>query len=235
MGVAARRQREKEERRAAILGAAEKVFAGKGVQLATMDDIAHEAELSKGTLYLYFDSKDELFLEIAVRAVRALIEVFAESGTDEGDGHSRVARMMRAYARFGVEQRDRFRVAVGWMTTDPGAAARSVRFEEYKRLVAEIYQQAAAAIELGKRDGTIRPELDTTVLFAQLWGATLGVLTLQLNATQIATRMPTEVALDDVVVSTVELLLRSIGTGSAAESMDGRALGAHLQQRTEVA
>lgn len=70
MGVAARKQREKEERRAAILDAAEAVFASKGVAETTMDDIAQQAELGKGTLYLYFTSKNELYLAIANR-VRA--------------------------------------------------------------------------------------------------------------------------------------------------------------------
>lgn len=213
MGVAARRQREKEERRSAILQAAEKVFAGKGVALATMDDIAHEAELSKGTLYLYFDSKDELFLEIAIRAVRALLDAFATSQLDSGSGHSRLARMVRAYARFGVEHRDRFRVAVGWMTADPGASRQSERFQEYKRLIADVFHQVAAAIELGKQDGSVRRELDTVPLFAQLWGAMQGVLTLQLSAAQVAARMPTEVSFENIVSPAVELLLRSVGTG----------------------
>src|SRR5512145_2567508 len=131
MGVAARRQREKEERKAAILAAAEKVFVSKGVGLATMDDIAHEAELSKGTLYLYFDSKDELYLEIAVRAVRDMVTEFEGVEAQCHVGYERVERMLNAYARFATEHSDRFLVAIGWMTSDPGSALNSERFGEY--------------------------------------------------------------------------------------------------------
>jgi AcrR family transcriptional regulator len=72
MGTAERREREKEERRNSILDAAEKVFFSKGVREATMDDIAEEAEVSKGTIYLYFGSKEEVYLGIDLRALKIL-------------------------------------------------------------------------------------------------------------------------------------------------------------------
>ena len=49
MGVAERKEREKEQRRKGILDAAEKVFFKHGVENATMDNVAEEAELSKAT------------------------------------------------------------------------------------------------------------------------------------------------------------------------------------------
>ena len=60
MGIAERKEREKEHRRNTILDAAEEVFFSKGINLATMDEVAERAELSKGTLYLYFKNKEEL-------------------------------------------------------------------------------------------------------------------------------------------------------------------------------
>ena len=61
MGVTERKEREKEKRREEIIQAAVKVFYKKGVDHATMDDIAEVAELSKATLYLYFTSKEEIY------------------------------------------------------------------------------------------------------------------------------------------------------------------------------
>ena len=52
MGIVERKEREKEARKNLILDAAERVFQAKSIQNATMDDIAHEAELAKGTIYL---------------------------------------------------------------------------------------------------------------------------------------------------------------------------------------
>lgn len=212
MGVAARRQREKEERRATILTAAEKVFVSKGVGLATMDDIAREAELSKGTLYLYFDSKDELFLEIAVRAVREIVDLFVAAEAHGGTGYERIRRLLEAYIAFATDHSDRFLVAVGWMSSDPGSVAGSERFGEYKRLVGEAFTLAGSALDAGKADGSIRAELDTATLVAQMWGASLGVLSLELNATEVGRRVPAEVSLKGIVTSFADLLLRSIRT-----------------------
>ena len=64
MGIAERKQREKEQRRQHILQVAETIFLEKGINSSTMDEIAAVCELSKGTLYLYFKSKEELFLDI---------------------------------------------------------------------------------------------------------------------------------------------------------------------------
>lgn len=56
-----------EERTHQILNAAEDVFTQKGFDDARMDDIARETGLSKGTLYLYFKSKDDLIIAILDR------------------------------------------------------------------------------------------------------------------------------------------------------------------------
>ena len=56
-----------EERKDQILDAATDVFAEKGFNEARMDDIVEESGLSKGTLYWYFKSKDEIILSIFER------------------------------------------------------------------------------------------------------------------------------------------------------------------------
>ena len=57
-----RREREKEQRRNDILKAAEKLFLSREYDDVSMNDIAQEVELSKATIYLYFENKEELFL-----------------------------------------------------------------------------------------------------------------------------------------------------------------------------
>lgn len=56
-----RRQERKQQRRSEIVDAALTVFARDGFALTKMDAVAEQAGISKGTLYLYFDSKDALF------------------------------------------------------------------------------------------------------------------------------------------------------------------------------
>ena len=73
MGIQERKKREKERRRQQILSAAKSLFAKRGFHQTTMEEIAKEAELSPGTLYLYFKSKDELFAELSLSIIRYLI------------------------------------------------------------------------------------------------------------------------------------------------------------------
>ncbi|MDO9390358.1 MAG: TetR/AcrR family transcriptional regulator [bacterium] len=56
-----RKERERQAKKQDILKAAREVFAQKGLHAATLDEIAEKAEFAKGTLYGYFQSKDDLF------------------------------------------------------------------------------------------------------------------------------------------------------------------------------
>ena len=61
---AARRRLAPEARRAELLAAALEVFVELGFERATLQDVADRAGVTKGALYHYFESKDELFLEL---------------------------------------------------------------------------------------------------------------------------------------------------------------------------
>ena len=72
MGIQDRKERERERRRQQIMVAAKRVFSAKGFTKSTMEDIAQAAELSPGTLYLYFRNKDELYASLSLRILRYL-------------------------------------------------------------------------------------------------------------------------------------------------------------------
>lgn len=73
MGIEERKEREKERRRQQIMVAAKRVFSEKGFTKTTMEDISKEAELSTGTLYLYFKNKEELFASLSFRILQYLL------------------------------------------------------------------------------------------------------------------------------------------------------------------
>ena len=79
-----------EERREQIMRAAEAIFVQKGFSDARMEDIAEETGLSKGTLYLYYKSKDELIIAILERIFQRdfheldeLVDTAHRSATDK--------------------------------------------------------------------------------------------------------------------------------------------------------
>src|SRR5215510_823414 len=78
-------ERRKEARTGEILDAALEVFVERGYAATRLDDVAQRAGVSKGTVYLYFDSKEELFKAV-VRSgiVRAIEEAEARAAAFEG-------------------------------------------------------------------------------------------------------------------------------------------------------
>lgn len=73
MGIQERKEREKERRRHQIMVAAKRVFSEKGFNKTTIEDIAREAELSPGTLYLYFKNKDDLYASLSLGILQYLL------------------------------------------------------------------------------------------------------------------------------------------------------------------
>ncbi|MBU0517044.1 MAG: TetR/AcrR family transcriptional regulator [Proteobacteria bacterium] len=74
MGSTERREREQRMRRRHILAAARKVLAEKGIRGATMEEIAQEADYKPATLYLYFQSKDELLFSLSGSLLKGVTE-----------------------------------------------------------------------------------------------------------------------------------------------------------------
>lgn len=72
MPIHERQIRDRERRRQQIIAASKRVFVSKGVSKATIKDIAEEAELSPGTLYIYFKNKDELYASLSIRLLKHL-------------------------------------------------------------------------------------------------------------------------------------------------------------------
>ncbi|MCL2600307.1 MAG: TetR/AcrR family transcriptional regulator, partial [Treponema sp.] len=78
MGIAERREREKAARRKNILSCTRELIMSQGVDRVSMEDIAHKAELSKATLYLYFPSKEAIFNEICEDSARGFLEYLGQ-------------------------------------------------------------------------------------------------------------------------------------------------------------
>lgn len=72
IGANERKEQEKIIKRNDIIEAAERVFFTKGYDIATMDDVAKEAEFSKKTVYVYFNSKSQIYFEIMIRGYKLL-------------------------------------------------------------------------------------------------------------------------------------------------------------------
>jgi len=110
MGTHERKEREKEHRKEEILDAAQKIFFEKGLLTATMDEIAESAELSKGTLYLYYKSKEDLYLAVMMRGTRALAEMIQKVVELTEPILKKIIKLGEVYTTFFNTHRNYFRM-----------------------------------------------------------------------------------------------------------------------------
>jgi AcrR family transcriptional regulator len=88
------------ERRAAIIAAATGLFAELGYASCEMERVAAELKVAKGTLYLYFPSKEELFYACVDDGMRQLQEAVQQAIADQPDRLERIRRGIYAYLKF---------------------------------------------------------------------------------------------------------------------------------------
>ena len=120
-----RKRREREARREAILEAAEKVFSDKGFHGATLDTIAHEAELAKGTLYNYYEDKQNLFLSLVRRGHDLFDQVLKDTIAESDNLRDFIVRLVTVTFTGMIEHKYMFRVIF-----DGGSQLPSVLHEE---------------------------------------------------------------------------------------------------------
>ncbi len=171
----ARREREKVERRSAIVDAAERVFAERGFGTASMDEVAVEAEFSKGLLYKYFESKEDLYEAVSLRAHRLLLQWVKEADTAHASGLDRAVAVGEAYIRFAREHPAYFEALVFHATQDPNEnpSSNAALGEEVAEAIIDV---VTGIIEGGIKDGSLRNDLDARQSAFTLWGALHGLV-----------------------------------------------------------
>ncbi len=208
MGILSRRQRERQERRSSILDAAESVFFSKGFAAATMDEVAAAAELSKGTLYLYFPSKDELFIGVASRAVATVADDFERIVKGSRDPAPVVlAALIAAYAQFVESHPQHFLLAIGSLVSGVPLDCAGAGFDEHRGHIRRITGAVESLLERGKNEGSLRPELDAVQASAQLWAAMIGTLLIRMNAEEMSRRFPSPVDSQALIEGFIAMIL----------------------------
>jgi AcrR family transcriptional regulator len=176
--IAARREEEKERRRAEILNAAEALYAEKGWDSLTVDQVARSARLSRALVYVYFRDKEELLFAIGERAMSLLRDRFREAAAEHALGLDQVTAIGQTYMAYANEFPHYFdfcsRFHAHSVAVDPGSHEGACQLAGDEAIGAVI-----EAIETGKRDGSIRTDVgDSALLATSLWAFTHGIIQL---------------------------------------------------------
>ena len=176
MGIAERKERDRQRRRNDILDAAERLLVSKDFDAVTMDDVAQAAELSKGTLYLYFKSKEEIYLSVNVRALERMRECFEEAAAGETRGIDKVRAIGETYLKFSRVYPDYSNAVLRFEARRPGCLIDEPMARECHDSGVVLLKILEGAISDGISDGSIRPDVDPAETSVLLWALTDGII-----------------------------------------------------------
>jgi len=177
VGTLERREREKAERRRQILKAARKLFWKNGFARTTMPAIAEAAELSAGTLYLYFPSKHALYAELLDEGFDLLESRLREAVAKGRAPRAAAEALVDAFLGFAREAPDYFDVLF-FTLQEPGREMQVLREGRDVMTRLDHRQEACKAVAAGvlrqARPGLGAEELARTV--DALWSMLAGVV-----------------------------------------------------------
>src|SRR5438105_9724738 len=159
-------------RRAVILDAALRVFGQYGYRRTSMDDIAREADIGKGTIYLSFASKDEVFQALAQSLARQMLTGAETASRRSGTTADKLAAMHAAWFGTFAETIRRSPHAAELLDAKHRLSADLVAdtASQYKRLVRDVLAEAAAAGELDLEPAGLTADTAAELLIASARG-----------------------------------------------------------------
>ena len=191
-----RSDRRKAATAAAIMKAAERHFLDKGFHGTKIEDVATNAEVATGSIYVHFGSKEGLYLALIERALRVEEGYLAAAFDPAKTPGEQLIAAGDAYLRFYVEHPGYFRMlAFPYFDTGPKAKADRVAARVAQLADAQVTRLARAigdAVEAGQ----IR-RVDPWRAAKFMWGAWVGVISLNLRPDRLRIK-------DDELASVLE-------------------------------
>ena len=151
---------EKEGKRQKIMQSAIKVFSRKGYSPAALDEVAKGAGIAKGTLYLYFHNKEDLFHSTIIHVIDNL-SLILQDKIDETAPPLKILENLAFYQlQYFSQNRDFF----GLMQTILNDSMLVNHKKLFKTLIKkknELIDYESKIVERGKKEGIIRKDIET--------------------------------------------------------------------------
>ena len=139
-----------------IAQAAKEVFAERGYQRATLEEIAQRAGMSKATIYLYYRNKDDLFLHVVEELVNTVMAATAQEAATAKPPLEKLYSMVLGKVEFYEREREFFRI---YLNEKQGLEVAPK--DPHKKALQEMYlqdvQTLAGVVQEGIDAGMLRP------------------------------------------------------------------------------
>ena len=193
----------KEAVKDAILDATDRLLARYGYRKMTVEDIASEAHIGKGTIYLHFSSKEEVVLSHVDRIVERLKDRLRQIGSSGAPAADRIREMLLTRVMFRFDSIQHYTQSLNDLLAAlrPGLLTRrALYFEAEAQIFAEVLTK-------GRRSGEFEFDDEHATAHALLQ-ATNGLLPYSLSTTELGERQEVEQRAADVA----GLILRGVLT-----------------------
>ncbi len=154
MRKTARTEAEREDRMRAIRAAALDVFSAKGFAAARLEDVAGAAGVAKGTIYLYFRSKEDLFEAIVKTTIGAQLDTFEQTVAASPASAGLLLRMMGQFVATAIEDPDRRRVV--HLILSEGARFPAIADFYHREIISRGLKLISAVVAKGCASGEFR-------------------------------------------------------------------------------
>lgn len=208
MGTRDRKAREKVARREAILRAAKEVFAENGLLASTIDDVARRAEVAKGTIYLHFRSKEEMFKALMDEGLALVAKRFTEAVDLSLRADDNLRRLCDAYCRLYREEPQYFKLLFFCSHSEVRAKTCANPSE------CQGLPPLAALIQQGIDEGTFAPTVDATKAAAIAWASSNGIILMYEEHPHHTTTF--DLPFEELLRTNMELLIRGLKHGLEA-------------------
>lgn len=179
MGHIERKLKEKEIKRKDIIDAAERIFFTKGYENSSMDEVAKEAEYSKRTIYVYFNSKEQIYFEIMIRGYQILIGMIQDSFKENSPGNAveELRCIFMAFFDFSRNYSNYFKAIMEYETkasdNQPGVEDESKK--ECYQMGEQLFGYLFRALQKGVEEGSLKSEVSSETTALILWSCTIGI------------------------------------------------------------
>lgn len=178
MGISERRKREKEQRKTQIIKSGEKLFLKKGLGNTTMSEIAKACELSKGTLYLYFRSKEELYLTIMLKAMSILYEMMKKNTENIQASPEKFRAIGEAYLEYYNKYPNHFNIITRFVDHNLLADKPEIKevLDEIFKVNNQVWELITRIIVEGIKKGYFNIKVDPMELAIIMWTSSNGMI-----------------------------------------------------------
>lgn len=160
-----------EIRKQQILDASKSVLESRGMDKFTIDQVADEAKIAKGTVYKYYKSKDQILSELSVNSLDMMRQQFEDAANRKSTAIEKLQAICMASYRFSITNKRHYEL-VQFMERPEF----NINMDDYLRVSYSLQSFTDNIVKEGIMSGEIDREYDPQLTTYILWAACIGVM-----------------------------------------------------------